>query len=197
LDDDFDNLLIIPPSCFADIKGGPMVTEGNLIFQDKASVYCSAQIREYIQKGDTLIDARAGCGTRLPQLSSLVGKTGHIFAFEHRPGRLETLKSNLKLFGCENVTVIEDDFSISNFKDNQYKDVTTIIVEPVNSGTTIVDKLGFMLQEEEYPVDHVSLKDLLVLKRQQVSSLKHAFKFPKSKMYYIKQDLFIQKKMSK
>jgi hypothetical protein len=49
----------------------------------------------------------------------------------------------------------------------------------MNSGTTIVDKLGFMLQEEEYPVDIVTIKDLLVLKRQQVTMLKHAFKFPK------------------
>lgn len=38
-----------------------------------------------------------------------------------------------------------------------------------------------MLQEEEYPVDHVTQKDLYVLKRQQIAVLKHAFKFPSVK----------------
>lgn len=38
-----------------------------------------------------------------------------------------------------------------------------------------------MLQEEEYPVDTLTLKDLYTLKRQQIACLKHAFKFPKVK----------------
>jgi 16S rRNA C967 or C1407 C5-methylase (RsmB/RsmF family) len=33
----------------------------------------------------------------------------------------------------------------------------------------------------EYPVDHLTLKDLYTLKRQQTACLKHAFKFPKVK----------------
>ncbi len=46
------------------------------------------------------------------------------------------------------MTVIEDEFIMANFKDQQFADITTIIVEPANSGTTVLDKLGFMLQEE-------------------------------------------------
>jgi hypothetical protein len=181
LDDDFDDLLIIPSGFLNDLKSSELVEQGHLIFQDKASVYCTEQLKSYVQKGDHIIDARAGCGTKLPKLSALVGKNGHIFAFENRPGRLETLKAHLNSFGCSNVTVIEEDFSTCNVYDEQFAKVSTVLVEPMNSGTTIVDKLGFMLQEEEYPVDTVTLKDLLVLKRQQVTMLKHAFKFPKVK----------------
>lgn len=57
-------------------------------------------------------------GTRIAQLSALVGKKGIVFAFEHRAGRLETLKHNIKLYGCKSmfwfildVVVIEDDFA--------------------------------------------------------------------------------------
>jgi hypothetical protein len=178
LDDDFSDLLIIPSKYYTDIKNSSLVGEGLLIFQDKASVYSVEQLRNYIKKGDTIIEARAGCGTKLAQLSELVGKEGRIFAFENRPGRLETLKSRIKIFGCNNVIVIEEDFGTCNVQHEQFNNVSIVIVEPLNSGTTIIDKLGFMLQEEEYPVNDITIKDLLGLKRQQIATLKHAFKFP-------------------
>ncbi|KAJ3275849.1 putative 28S rRNA (cytosine-C(5))-methyltransferase [Terramyces sp. JEL0728] len=181
LDDDFDDLLVIPPSIYAEIKAGPLVTEGYLIFQDKASMYCPQQVAAYITKGMHILDARAGCGTKIAQLSALVGPTGKIFAFENRPGRLETLHMNLKLYGCTNVTIIEDEFSICDMHDPKFAKVELAVVEPVNSGTTIVDKLSYMLQEEEYPVDHLTQKDLYTLKRQQIALLKHAFRLPKVK----------------
>jgi putative methyltransferase len=79
------------------------------------------------------------------------------------------------------VTIIEDEFGLIDFKDSRFKEVSTIVVEPVNSGTTVIDKLSYMLQEEEFPADHLTLKDLYTLKRQQTAILKHAFKFPKVK----------------
>lgn len=44
------------------------------------------------------------------------------------------------------MTVIEAEFGTTNFKDPQFESVSTVVVEAVNSGTTIIDKLGFMLQ---------------------------------------------------
>ena len=35
-----------------------------------------------------------------------------------------------------------------NPKDELYQDVSCIVVEPPNSGTAILDKLGFLIQEE-------------------------------------------------
>lgn len=78
------------------------------------------------------------------------------------------------------MTIIEEEFALTDYNDARFAKVSTIVVEPVNSGTTIIDKLGYMLQEEEYPVDSLTLKDLYVLKRQQTAVLKHAFKFPKA-----------------
>jgi hypothetical protein len=77
------------------------------------------------------------------------------------------------------VTILEENFALCDPRSEQFKDVTAILVEPTNSGTTIVDKLSYMLQEEEYQVDSFSLKDLYSLKRQQTALLKHAFKFEK------------------
>lgn len=46
------------------------------------------------------------------------------------------------------MVVIEDDFAVCDTLDEKFAKVTTIIIEPMNSGTAIVDKLGYMLQEE-------------------------------------------------
>jgi hypothetical protein len=64
LDDDFEDLLVIPPSLFADLKSSLFVKDGYLIFQDKASMYCPLQMKGMVTQGDIVIDARAGCGTR-------------------------------------------------------------------------------------------------------------------------------------
>nr|KAJ3419985.1 hypothetical protein HK105_006256 [Polyrhizophydium stewartii] len=193
LDEDFDDLFVIPPKFFAEIKAGPLVSEGLLVFQDKASVYGPKHLQALLPAGSQVIDARAGCGTKTAALSALVGKPGAIYAFENRTGRLDTLKSNIRLYGCENrnatvltqdadVTIVENDFSISDVHDARFANVTAVIVEPPNSGTAIVDKLGFMLQEEEFPNDQYSLKDIYSLKHQQIATLKHAFKFPSVKV---------------
>ncbi|KAL5032021.1 hypothetical protein BDV3_000619 [Batrachochytrium dendrobatidis] len=179
LDDEMDNLFLIPPNLFADIKAGPLVNNGFLIFQDKASVYGMQHLCSLVSEGDQIIDARAGCGIKAASLSTLAGKSGTVFAFENRPGRLETLKSNTKLFGCSNVSIIEGDFGLCDTQDPRFSNVTIVVLEPPNSGTLIIDKLGFMLQEEEFPTDQYSQKDLYSLKRQQIVLLKHAFKFPK------------------
>lgn len=39
-------------------------------------------------------------GTKLAQMSEMVGRKGHVFAFEHRPARLETLRNNLVRYAC-------------------------------------------------------------------------------------------------
>lgn len=64
-------------------------------------MYCPQQLVGAIEPKSHIIDARAGCGTRIPQLSAMVGKHGHIFAFENRPGRVETLRLNIKQYGCQ------------------------------------------------------------------------------------------------
>ncbi|KAH6581589.1 hypothetical protein BASA61_009008 [Batrachochytrium salamandrivorans] len=181
IDDDLDDVLVIPASLFGEIKAGPLVGKGHLIFQDKASLYGLEHLKKILSRKDHVIDARAGCGIKAAGLSSMVGDEGCIYAFENRSGRLETLTSNMKLYGCTNTVIVQDDFARCDTQDPRYSQVSVVFLEPPNSGTAIVDKLGFMLQEEEFPNDEHSLTDLYSLKHQQVSLLKHAFKFPNVK----------------
>lgn len=81
----------------------------------------------------------------------------------------------VKLFNLD-VTIVEEDFVNSDIYNPRFAKVTSIIVEPTNSCSAIIDKLGYMLQEEEFPADKPTQKDLYALKRQQVIALKHAFK---------------------
>ena len=46
------------------------------------------------------------------------------------------------------VKIVESSFISSDVRDPAYEEVSTVIVEPPNSGTAIIDKLGYLLQEE-------------------------------------------------
>ncbi|KAJ1342402.1 hypothetical protein BSLG_003027 [Batrachochytrium salamandrivorans] len=189
IDDDLDDVLVIPASLFGEIKAGPLVGKGHLIFQDKASLYGLEHLKKKSFPGKIMLSmlvldvliAKCGLGIKAAGLSSMVGDEGCIYAFENRSGRLETLTSNMKLYGCTNTVIVQDDFARCDTQDPRYSQVSVVFLEPPNSGTAIVDKLGFMLQEEEFPNDEHSLTDLYSLKHQQVSLLKHAFKFPNVK----------------
>ncbi|KAJ3209940.1 putative methyltransferase nsun7 [Entophlyctis luteolus] len=190
IDDMFNDFLVIPTEYFSDIKNSPVVTEGRLIFQDKASAYGIRHLTSLISETDHIIDTRAGCGTHVSYLASLMKNRGKIFAFENRPSRLQSLKIRLanqnvkskirtaleqKITKVLDVQIIEQDFVTADAESNQFAEVSTIIIEPPNSGTAIVDKLGYLLQEEEFPSDQHSQKDIQSLKRRQKNLLEHAF----------------------
>ncbi|KAJ3083683.1 hypothetical protein HK102_000952, partial [Quaeritorhiza haematococci] len=203
-DQDFDDMLVVPSQVFTILKNHPIVTEGRLVCQDKASFFAPHHVHNYLKwkanAGTTsgrnsiadqtqktvnpaqpihIIDARAGCGTKLAHLSALMGDVIHVYAFENRVSRLESLKAKLKLQGANNVTVLEDDFLTCDVDDPMFAEVSVVICEPPNSGTAIMDKLGYLLQEEEFPNDQYSHQDLLALKRRQLAYLSQAFSFPK------------------
>ncbi len=54
---------------------------------------------------------------------------------------------------------------------------TVLVLEPPNSGTAIVDRLGYLLQEEEFPNERYTPKDLQDLRSHQIQLLRHAFAF--------------------
>ncbi|KAJ3378581.1 putative methyltransferase nsun7 [Lobulomyces angularis] len=199
LDQDFPELIQVPSVIFAELKSKPFVTEGKLIFQDKASLY---PVKHFISqiKGHlgTIVDARAGCGTRLSFLSNFIksyansnlkSKNGEnkpfkLIAFESRPARFESLKSRLKIQNVLNVAsneeikIFDTNFISCDVRDPIFSNVKTIFVEPPSSGTAVIDKLGYLLQEEEFPNQNHSAKDFVVFKKQQINFLKHAFLFP-------------------
>ena len=73
------------------------------------------------------------------------------------------------------VEILQESFLSIQPKESQFDDIDTVIVEAPNSGTSILDKLGFLLQEEEFPNENYTLRDILLLKQQQYKTLKHAF----------------------
>ncbi|KAI9352890.1 S-adenosyl-L-methionine-dependent methyltransferase [Obelidium mucronatum] len=178
MDDLFNDFLVIPTEFFSDIKSSSVVTEGKLIFQDKASAYGIRHLTSLIAETDKIIDTRAGCGTHVSYLASLMKNKGKIFAFENRPSRIQSLKLRLANQNVKNVDIIEDDFVTSDATDERFSEVSTIIIEPPNSGTSIVDKLGYLLQEEEFPNDQHTQNDITSLRRRQSNILLHAFSFP-------------------
>lgn len=177
LDHDFPELIVVPSDYFGDLKASQMVADGRLIFQDKASMFAPKHLINEVTKtnpkGD-IIDARSGCGNRTSYLSFLTA--ANIYAFEGRPTRVESLRNHLSKNAASHVQIIPSAFITSQVRD--FPNVSGIIVEPPNSGSAIMDRLGFLLQEEEFPAQQYSKKDLLSLKRTQISYLKHAFSFP-------------------
>ncbi|KAI9199691.1 uncharacterized protein BJ171DRAFT_570263 [Polychytrium aggregatum] len=181
LDFDFDDVLVIPADYYEALKLSPPVVEGRLIFQDKASMYGLRHLKTLISPDAQVIDARAGCGTKTSHLADILGSKGRIFAFESRKSRYETLVSRLKTHGIKNVEAVDMDFMNIDVRDPLYSQVSVVVIEPPNSGTSIIDKLGYLLQEEEFPYDQHTQKDLFSLKRQQYNMIKHALQLPSVK----------------
>jgi 16S rRNA C967 or C1407 C5-methylase (RsmB/RsmF family) len=177
LDNDFPELIVVPSIYFGDLKTTSLVTEGKLVFQDKASMYAPKHLVNSLlstyPKAE-IIDARSGCGNRTSYLSFLT--KSRVYAFEGRPTRVESLRNHLAINAAANVEIVPNAFITSQSRD--FPNVGAIIVEPPSSGSAVMDRLGFLLQEEEFPSQHYTNKDLLSLKRTQLSYLKHAFSFP-------------------
>jgi 16S rRNA C967 or C1407 C5-methylase (RsmB/RsmF family) len=177
LDEDFPELIVVPSIYFGELKASPLVTEGRLIFQDKASMYAPKHLVHSLASTypkAEIIDARSGCGNRTSYLSQLT--KSRVYAFEGRPTRVESLRNHLSINSAENVEIVPNAFITSQSRD--FPNVGAIIVEPPSSGSAVMDRLGFLLQEEEFPSQQYTNKDLLSLKRTQISYLKHAFSFP-------------------
>ncbi|KAI9343907.1 S-adenosyl-L-methionine-dependent methyltransferase [Zopfochytrium polystomum] len=178
VDDQFADFLVVPPELVERMRHDTLVDEGKILFQDKASAYAIKHAETILQRSDSVVFARSGCGTGVAHLACTMKNKGRIIAFEDRPARRESLMAKLRIQGLKNIDIIESDFLVSDPTDEKFKNVKLILVEPPSSGTAVVDKLGFLLQEEEYPSDSFTQKDIAVLRRQQLNLLKHALSFP-------------------
>ncbi|KAJ3011716.1 putative 28S rRNA (cytosine-C(5))-methyltransferase [Thoreauomyces humboldtii] len=184
VDPDFEDLLVVSPDHFNEIKASRAVTEGRLIVEDKTSFWLPQYVRSLIPSVQVdsqdvqVLDARAGCGVKALHLASVLNRTGKVLACESRPGRIESLKNNREVQGCRNLEIFDSDFTSLSGDDPRFAEVSIVIVEPLNSGTGILDKLGYLLQEEEFPNEQYTQKDLWALHKQQLATVKHAFSFP-------------------
>ncbi|KAG5461644.1 MAG: S-adenosyl-L-methionine-dependent methyltransferase, partial [Olpidium bornovanus] len=191
-DDGFDDLLEVSAKLAHQLKSSPLVAEGLLVPQDKASFFGAQQLAAKLRENPrlTIMEVGAASGTKTCHLAALMSNEGKIFAVEDRKARVLALKTKLKTCGVKSwsrpicwiagsvhVEIFEENFLSLNPSDNRFRDVSVIVVEPPSSGTAIVDKLEYLLEEEEFPFEEYSGKDFEVLQRNQKRLLQHAFEF--------------------
>ena len=71
-----------------------------------------------------------------------------MFAIEEHKTKSEVLKTRLSAADCTNTHHIASDFLCIDPRDERFANVKAVIIEPPNTGTGIVDKMGYLLQEE-------------------------------------------------
>jgi FkbM family methyltransferase len=77
-------------------------------------------LKQIIKDGDTVLDLGANIGVYTLIFAKLVGKSGHVFAFEPDPLNFEILSKNVKENKHENVTLVQKAVSEKNDKIKLY-----------------------------------------------------------------------------
>ncbi len=78
------------------------------VFESRSTEICN----QLIKPGDVVIDVGANIGYYTIMFSELVGKKGHVYAFEPTKHFRTVLKENLDLNNTENITIL--DYGLSN-----------------------------------------------------------------------------------
>ena len=73
-------------------------------------------LKQIIKNGDTVLDLGANIGVYTLIFAKLVGKSGHVFAFEPDPTNFEILSKNVVENKHENVTLVQKAVSEKNDK---------------------------------------------------------------------------------
>ncbi|WWC90722.1 uncharacterized protein L201_005659 [Kwoniella dendrophila CBS 6074] len=158
--------------------------DGHIILQDKASCL-PAKVLMYNWNDDEgeCIDATAAPGNKTSYVSALMGNKGKLHAFERSPHRYKTLTSMLEKAHCKNVIPQRADFLESDPKSKEYKNVTRILLDPSCSGSGIVNRLDYLLEDDVEKEEESELKTerLEKLASFQLQMILHAFKFPSAK----------------
>lgn len=172
LDNGISNLISIPES--VKLHDDPLLTEGKIVIQDKASCLPSFLMYDVMKELNCIGDVIDGCaapGNKTSHIADLLHNQ-EVYAFDRDAKRLKTLQNLCKKLGLLNVKSQNKDFTDVNPKD--YRSVNGIILDPSCSGS------GILHREQ---VDEEFLKKRLQnLSNLQISLIKHAFKFPSVKI---------------
>ncbi|BEI81873.1 hypothetical protein CcaverHIS002_0210330 [Cutaneotrichosporon cavernicola] len=105
-------------------------------------------------------------------MSALMGNKGTLYAFEKSAHRFKTLEKMLARAGCSNTSATRGDFTQADPAD--YPNVTRILLDPSCSGSGIVNRLDYLVEQDETEDDD-RLDKLAAF---QLQMIQHAFKFP-------------------
>ncbi|OCF37937.1 nuclear protein [Kwoniella heveanensis BCC8398] len=155
---------------------------GGIILQDKASCMPAKVLMEGWRDGEgECIDATAAPGNKTSYISALMHNKGKLYAFERSPNRFKTLERMLQKAHCKNVDAQRADFLESDPRDELYGNVTRILLDPSCSGSGIVNRLDYLLEDDVVEETDAKAERLEKLAAFQLQMIQHAFKFTAAK----------------
>lgn len=174
LDEHIPDLLAFNPAL--QFRDDPSYKTGKIILQDKASCFSAFVLAPPCNDPNAVvIDATAAPGNKTSHLSALMGNQGKLYAFERDKRRFSTLKMMLAKAACQNVEAINADFLTIDPSHPKYSLATHILLDPSCSGSGIVNRLDYLLEDEVEVVEEDRLNKLAAF---QLMMIKHAMKFP-------------------
>lgn len=185
VDEHLADLLVLPPTVKMNGRH-PLVQDGTLVLQDKASCFSAHALSP--PEHAHVIDCCAAPGNKTSHLAALMKNTGKIFAFDMDLYRLNTLKRLTARAGATNITAVCSDFLKVNPHDPQYANVEYFMADPSCSGSGIVTRYDVAFttapDEDEWVDlgdDDEKKKRLAGLAAFQTSIITHCLKFPRVK----------------
>ncbi|KAK4688804.1 25S rRNA (cytosine2278-C5)-methyltransferase, partial [Tremellales sp. Uapishka_1] len=161
--------------------GDKWYEQGGIILQDKASCFPAKVLMEgWTEDEGDCLDATAAPGNKTSYISALMGNQRKLYAFEKSTFRFKTLEKMLSKANCTNVTAQRADFTEADPLYKDYKNVTRILLDPSCSGSGIVNRLDYLVEDETEETDSKSDR-LDKLSQFQLQMILHAFKFPSVK----------------
>lgn len=131
-----------------------------ILFEDDSIM--TKFVKNNIKKGDTVIDLGANIGYWTCLLAELVGKEGHVYAFEPEPHNFELLKKNIEINNYQNVTLEQKAISNKTGK-------TNLFISDVKTDHRIYNWSG---HQKSILVDTLRLDDYFINKIQSIDYVK-------------------------
>ncbi|KAG1662267.1 hypothetical protein FOA52_002156 [Chlamydomonas sp. UWO 241] len=173
------DLLAFPPG--TDLHDHPLVTEGVLILQSKASCMPAHALAPCA--GWTVLDCCAAPGNKTTHVAALLGAAGggRVIAFDKDERRLERLVANSERAGASGIiSATVADFMTLDPEGEDGASVTGVILDPSCSGSgTVFTRMDHLLPSfVSGEMDAEEEKRVEQLARFQESALRHALSFP-------------------
>ncbi|ORX38495.1 S-adenosyl-L-methionine-dependent methyltransferase [Kockovaella imperatae] len=182
LDPHLPECLLVFPATTSWWQGDKWFESGAVIVQDKSSCFPARVLMgEWDEAEGDCIDATAAPGNKTSHMSALMRGKQQLHAFEKSTQRFKTLQVMLEKAQCLNVDAKNADFLQSDPCSEKYSNVTRILLDPSCSGSGIVNRLDYLVDQETDEADDAKNERLEKLASFQLQMILHAFKFPSVK----------------
>lgn len=162
----------------------PLVKQGTIIIQDKASCFPAQLLMDEWEGGD-VIDACAAPGNKTTHLAACMkerrtsGVSGtidsKIYAFDKDTRRAKLLQERIVLAGAKDmITVTNADFLTVDVSSSKYSSVRCILLDPSCSGSGVARSLDRLGTDVDSDATRLS-----TLRNFQIQAIRKSFTFPK------------------